>query len=189
MPSQFFNSVIDENEEILWTDTPIFIPFVLPNFLLGLPILGFVIFLSNNSHLDIKFQILDIGLIIFALAISFRKIFIFNNTAYACTAYRILIRGGFFGTDFISIDYDSIINMEVNVNPIESLTYTGSIRFYSGKIRNTTYGPQSTYDAFQAIRNPYDVFNNLKRIALDARRDNHFHNSFRPRNNYRNNRF
>ena len=193
--TQFFNSVKNDNEEILWTDTPIFMPFVLPYFLLGLPfliisIIILIVFntIFSNAPDDIKifsfiFYAFGSLFILVGLGICFGRIFAFSNTAFAYTQYRVLIRGGFWGTDFISIDYDKITNMEVNVNPIENMSSTGSILFYSGKTRSTKHGTVAAHDAFSAIKNPYEVFKKLKQISLDVKTDIHYPNALRPDNN------
>lgn len=183
--TQFFNSVKNDNEQILWTDTPVFLPFVLPSFLLGIPFLGFAIFWTVTAMSDagLLFGSFGIIFIILGLGICFGKIFAFSNTAFAYTQYRVLIRGGFWGTDFISIDYDKITNMEVNVNPIESIENTGSIRFYSGKTRSTKNGTEAAFDAFAAIKNPYEVFKKIKQISLDVKTDINYPNALRPDNN------
>lgn len=40
-----------------------------------------------------------------------------GNTFYAVTSKRLMLRSGFWGTDFRAIDYDRIADLEVNVNP------------------------------------------------------------------------
>ena len=92
--TQFFNSVKNDNEEILWMDTPIFMPFVLPYFLLGLPFLGFAIFWTIMASNMAGFIFGSFGLIfiIVGLGICFGRIFAFSNTAFAYTQYRVLIR-------------------------------------------------------------------------------------------------
>jgi len=48
-----------------------------------------------------------------------------------CTPKRLMLRSGAWGTDFRTIDFDQIANLEVSVNPVENASQVGSIRFYA----------------------------------------------------------
>ncbi|HEV8233654.1 MAG TPA: PH domain-containing protein, partial [Gemmatimonadaceae bacterium] len=88
------------------------------------------------------------------------------NTYYAVTPKRLMLRSGFWGTDFASFDLSQIANLEVTVNPIENAHGVGTIRFYSNSI--TSNGGRTVLGRFIGISNPYEVYK-LIRQAVDTR--------------------
>jgi hypothetical protein len=60
-----------------------------------------------------------------------------------------------------TIDYDKISDIEVTVSLVEKMYNVGTIRFFSGRTQtdegNTT---SKLYDSWNAIENPYEVFQN-----------------------------
>ena len=186
-----FDSVKDDNEEILWLEKPKFTPYVIS----GLGIMGgaliFVgIYLAfqqfgeskgipeNNFHW--LFIALPLG---FSLWAFLRKLFAYSNTMYAYTNKRIMIRTGFIGTDFKSIDYDKISDMEVTVNFVERAFNVGSIRFFSGRTENDEGNIKKLYDRWEAIPNPYEVFKKVKQVSVDIKTDYNYPNALRPETN------
>jgi hypothetical protein len=85
-----------------------------------------------------------------------------GNTFYAVTPRRVMIRSGFWGTDFKAIDFEQIASLEVSVNPIEAAFGVGSIRFCP-KSFGLNYNRSSLgAPSFAGITNPYDVFKLVK---------------------------
>lgn len=190
LPTQF-EQVLDKEEKIIWIGKPKFIPFLTSGLpFLGLGIIWFCIdyfgFIRNMDSLSI-----DIGVVIpfFLLHLfpfwgsvlnMFRLVLVYNNTYYTYTNRRIMMRSGFWGTDFKAIDYDKISDIEVNVNPIEQMFNVGTVEAYSG--RDNSKGGRE-YDKFIAIENPYEVFKMIKQISVDVKTDYNYPNALRPEKN------
>ena len=186
---QMFHSVKDPNENFIWIGEPSFIPFVLsgvPYLVLGLAWGAFAYF-GFIRHMKIEQMATIIPF--FALHLlpfygsilnMFRLILVHKNTYYAITDKRIMMRSGFFGIDFKSIDFDKISDIEVNVNPVENMLGVGTIRFYSG--RTTTKGNTIT-DNFLAIPSPYEVYKKVKTVTVDVKTDWNYPNKLRPEDN------
>ncbi len=192
-----FEAIKDNNEAILWSDQPVFIPFMMQ----AVPflMLGIVWFLINSTFYRFMFEdgFMFAGFSSFALLFvvvhqfpliasvlnAIRLLLVFKNTVYGFSNKRVMLRTGFFGTDFKVVDYDKIQNLEVNVNPIEKLFHVGKIRIYSGEVsvRNNQSHPK--YTVFYAIKNPYDVFKQLKSVSLDIKTDWSYPNDYRPEQN------
>lgn len=192
-----FEAIKDNNETMLWSDQPVFVPFMMQ----AVPflMLGIVWFLINSTFYQFMFEdnFMFAGFSSFALLFvvvhqfpliasvlnTIRLLLVFKNTVYGFSNKRVMLRTGFFGTDFKVVDYDKIQNLEVNVNPIEKLFHVGKIRIYSGEVsvRNNQSYPK--YTVFYAIKNPYDVFKQLKSVSLDIKTDWSYPNDYRPEQN------
>jgi hypothetical protein len=91
-----------------------------------------------------------------------------------------MFRGGFFGVDYASIDYDSIQNAAVNVNPLEKLFRVGTIKVFSG---------QRDHNGINVAQNiccipfPYETYKKMKSIAVDIKSDINYPNKLRPEDN------
>lgn len=186
-----FDSVKDENEEILWTGKPVFIPYILTGVFAAIVILGFgVIWLltarsfakdfggSNNFFWLVGFIPVAQGLYVFL-----KRAFSFSNTAYAYSNKRVMMRTGFIGTDFKAIDYDKISDIEVTVNIVERMYNVGTIRFFSGRTQTNDGNITRLYDSWNAIKNPYEVFKMLKKTSIDIKSDISYPNALRPEEN------
>lgn len=189
--SDQLKNILDNDEKISWEGKPTFIPFIAS----GLPFLGFGIiwvimnynFIQNTSSnpngLDITsipfllVQLMPLWLSILNLV---RLFLVFKNTTYATTNKRILLRGGFWGIDFKSIDYDKIFDIRVVVNPIENIFGVGSIKINAGLM-----GGMGTpiYDSIAAISNPYEVFKQIKTVSVNIKTDWNYPNQLRPSEN------
>ncbi len=176
-----FEAVRDGDEVIYWTGKPDFIPFVLR----GVPFLiaGLLaeLFLKGR-HVQGTLGVLDMGTLLF-LASGLYMVYLFlvyGNTAYAVSSKRLMMKSGFFGIDFKAVDYDQISDIEVNVNPIENLFGVGTIQAFSGC---TTEKGARIYDRFISITNPYEVFKQIKEVAVDVKTDWSYPNALRPEEN------
>ena len=186
-----FDSVKDDDEEILWTDTPKFVPYCISGLGLGIGAFFFVFtyFLmtknfknedGTSGEFSIWFALLPV---LFFLWKFLTKIFSYKNTSYACTNKRVMMRTGFIGTDFKSIDYDKISDIEVTVNVIERAFNVGTIRFFSGRTHTDEGTTTKLYDQWEAISNPYEVFKQVKKISVDIKTDFNYPNALRPETN------
>jgi len=183
MPKQF-EQVLDKDEKVLWVGQPKLVPFLLT----GLPFLiigaiwfclDYFIFIKNMSMSTspylIPFFLLHLSPSWMSILNILRLILVYNNTFYTYTNRRLMMRSGFWGTDFKALDYDKITDIEVNVNPIEKIFDVGTIKAYSGV--------NTVYDRFLAIRNPYEVFKMIKQISVDIKTDYNYPNALRPDQN------
>jgi len=183
-----FDSVKDDDEEILWTDKPKFIPYTMTGFGAGLGIFIFVggyyamtRSVKNEDGTTGSFSLWFAALpIVFFLWNFCWKIFSYSNTNYAYTNKRVMMRTGFIGTDFKSIDYDKISDIEVTVNFIERAFNVGTIKFFSGRMETDEGRTTKLYDRWEAISNPYEVFKQVKKVSVDIKTDFNYPNALRP---------
>jgi hypothetical protein len=188
LPQQF-ESVKDTDEEFLWVGEPSFVPFILT----GVPVLvggfawgafdyfGFIRHMSPSQYpVMIPFFLLHLAPFYMSILNMFRLLLVHKNTFYAVTNKRVMMRSGFWGIDFKSIDFDKISDVEATVNPLENLLGVGTLRFYAG--RSNRNGNPVT-DNFIAVPNPYDVFRQVKTASVDIKTDWSYPNKLRPAEN------
>jgi hypothetical protein len=187
-----FESVKDNNEEILWTGKTMFIPYILSGLGPGIAGLAFGIVwmvVASNFHADAStaagpyiwlFGILPLlqGLYVFI-----NRLLSYPNTAYGYSNRRVMMRTGFIGTDFKTIDYDKISDIEVTVNVIERIYNVGTIRFFSGRTQTDENNTTKLYDTWIAIQNPYEMFKLVKQTSVDIKTDFNYPNALRPETN------
>ncbi len=182
MQNQLFNEVLDDDEEIIWSGKPSFLPFILWWF-------GFLIFGIIWWIMDLKilqkpwfnlFMIIHTVPFWWSILNMIRLWFVFPNTAYAYTNKRVLIRWWFRWIDYKAIDFDKIQNIEINVNPIENYLKVWTIEIFSWE---TTSKWGSLTNDMIWIKEPYTVFKNLKKTSLDIKTDFSYPNDLRPKTN------
>lgn len=108
-----------------------------------------------------------IGLIIPVIMIVTTIIFIqlwYNKTVYCITNKRVLIRTGFIGVDYKSLDFTMLSAITVNVNWIDKIINknTGSIAF--GSMASPITNNTAAKFAFGYIENPYETYKEIKTI-------------------------
>ncbi len=192
---QEFEAVRDANEQIFWTGKPAFIPFLLrgvPFLILGLlwgamdyfgfirPMLNGGVKAKGFAGFAIPFFALHLLPLWLGILNMARLLLVYGNTCYAYTNKRLMLRSGFWGIDFKTIDYDKIQELEVDVDPIEKLLGVGTIQAFSG---NTTNRGARVYDEFVGIQDPYDVFKHIKEVSVDIKTDWNYPNALRPEQN------
>lgn len=192
-----FESVKDKDEEILWIGKPTFIPYIFSGLGAGLFTLAFGviwILISLNAKLENAssgitsgginyFWLYGLIPLAYGLYVFLNKIFSFSNTAYGYSNKRVMMRTGFIGTDFKTIDYDKISDIEVTVNIIERMYNVGSIRFFSGRTQTHKNHTTKLYDVWCAIENPYEIFKLVKQTSVDIKTDFNYPNALRPESN------
>ena len=187
-----FDSVKDNDEEILWTGKPKFIPYIFSGLGTSLFSLAFgliwvlVNFNIKPDNADGGFQYFWLfGLIplLQGLYVFLNRLLSFSNTAYGYSNKRVMMRTGFIGTDFKTIDYDKISDIEVTVNIIERIYNVGSIRFFSGRTQTDENNTTKLYDVWGAIENPYEIFKMVKQTSVDIKTDFNYPNALRPETN------
>ena len=94
----------------------------------------------------------------------------YKKTFYAYTNKRILIRRGFIGVDYATLDFEMIGGLMVNVNFLDRLMRgsdnPGTITFGSSAspVIYTRNGRTAAY-AFRNIDHPYEVYRDLKHMV------------------------
>jgi len=185
LPPQF-EAVRDRDEDILWVGKPNFVAFIIrgiPFLVIGLlwGAIDYFGFIRNMGKEMAGFAIpfFAIHLAPFWLSIlnMVRLFLVHGNTCYAFSNKRMMMRSGFWGTDFKVIDYDKISDMEVNVNPIENMLGVGTVRAFSGRVSDKG---GRIYDKFIGIDHPYEVFKRIKEVSVDVKTDWNFPNAMRP---------
>jgi membrane protein YdbS with pleckstrin-like domain len=187
-----FDSVKDNDEEILWTGKPKFVPYILSGIGVALFTIAFGIvwlILAMNSKTEDEsgmnsfFWFFGIIPLLQGLYVFLTRLFSFSNTAYGYSNKRVMMRTGFIGTDFKTIDYDKISDIEVTVNIIERMYNVGSIRFFSGRTQSDEGNTTKLYDCWFSIENPYEIFKMVKQTSLDIKTDFNYPNALRPETN------
>jgi Bacterial PH domain len=184
-----FESIKDDNEKMLWTGKPKFIPFIFTGVLGGFVVIAFAMIWmftsrswNTNSDNDQAPYFWLFGLIplIAGLFTFLNKVFSFSNTAYAYSDKRVMMRTGFIGTDFKTIDYDKISDIEVTVSIVEKMYNVGTIRFFSGRTQTDEGNTTKLYDSWSSIENPYEVFKMVKQTSVNIKTDFNYPNALRP---------
>jgi len=187
-----FESIKDDKEEILWTGKPKFIPFIFTGVLGGLATVAFsVIWLLTAKNWDANsdnnsssyFWLFGLIPLIVGTFTFLKKIFSFPNTVYSYSDKRVMMRTGFIGTDFKTIDYDKISDIEVTVSVVEKMYNVGTIRFFSGRTQTDEGNTTKLYDSWSAIENPYEVFKMVKQTSVNIKTDFNYPNALRPETN------
>lgn len=189
-----FQPVLDNNEKIINIAKPKLIPFLasgIPFLIIGLvwALFDLSFVTAFNSAPD-KSDAVNMFLLPFifvhmtptwlSILNMFRLAFIFRNTSYAITNKRLILKSGFLGIDFKSIDYDKAQDLAVTVNPIENMFHVGTIKINSG---NKDSRGNSVYDSMISISNPYEIFKQIKTVSVDIKTDWNYPNKLRPEEN------
>ena len=187
-----FDSVKDNDEEVLWTGKPKFIPYIFSGLGAGLFTLAFgIVWMlttinikkDDGSSASPFFWLFGLLPLLQGLYVFLNRLLSFSNTAYGYSNKRVMMRTGFIGTDFKSIDYDKISDIEVTVNIIERMYNVGSIRFFSGRTQTDEGNTTKLYDVWSAIENPYEIFKMVKQTSVDIKTDFNYPNALRPETN------
>ena len=111
------------------------------------------------------------GLLLLALILTWVGLNMsYKKTFYAYTNKRILIRRGFIGVDYATLDFEMIGGLMVNVNFLDRLMKgsdnPGTITFGSSAspVIYTKNGRTAAY-AFRNIDHPYEVYRDLKHMV------------------------
>ena len=177
--------ILDDDEEVRASIKPNKKRFVLINVLTGSLIItivgGILLLFGILGLLDIiKFTAedgsSDIGApialtifgcipLLFALINSIGFAVRYKRCIYVLTNKRLIIRSGFIGVDYKSLELKNIISLDVRVDFLDKLVHpnTGSIIFGSAanSIVNGQNGRNITF-AFAHIENPYEEYKKIK---------------------------
>ena len=192
-----FTDVLDDDETIIWSDGPEFLPFFASGFTFlafGLiwGSIDYFFFFSGGDSADTKPIASPSGMLVvlfillhsspFWLSVlhQIRLLLVFKNTVFALTDKRVIVRSGFMGIDYRSIDHTSIEDVTVDVGPLESLFKVGTITVDTGKKGSDG---EAIYDKIRSVHHPYKVFKKIKKVSLDVKTDMYYPNAFRPSEN------
>ena len=179
---KLFEPILDTDEKIVETFKPNFLRFVLLSTLLIAIFL--VPFFAVGIFMVVGTTDAGVGgvafLILAAIALLISPVTNFvtyTKTAYCYTNKRVIIRTGFIGADFQSIDFDMIGGMNVKVDFLDKLVKpnTGTIIFASpaSPVIQNGQNANATGYMFRHIENPYDVYKRVKEFS-GKNRDGNF---------------
>lgn len=188
---QAFEPILDSDETIVESFRPNRFRFIglgiIADLLKGLIIAGFggVVFAFSyiGEWVDDSGATVDsiipriIGIVIFCFAFLIVLIAVvwrairYNKTFFAYSNKRVLIRTGFIGADFQTLDFDLIGAMNVRVDFFDKLVHpnTGTLMFASAAspmMANGLPGGMSGY-MFVDIEDPYGVYKRVKEYAAN----------------------
>lgn len=92
----------------------------------------------------------------------------YSKAAYAFSNRRILMRSGFFGVDFKTVDYPQILEMEVKVTALDRLYHAGTIRFYTGLTKTDEDSTTKIYISWPGLENAFSIFQQLRQTSANA---------------------
>lgn len=92
----------------------------------------------------------------------------YKKTFYCCTNKRIIIRSGFIGADFETLDYDLIGGMDVHVDFLDKICHptTGTITFASAA--SPMVQKVASY-YFLYLEHPYETYKRIKEYTSTNR--------------------
>ena len=170
MGKELFAQVLDENEQILKTYQPNKLRawFTIIISALFIMILFLPILISSILSQEAGMLGMIVGgisfLVVYALIVSIMIKLWLNKTIFAVTNKRILIRTGYIGVDYKSLDYTMLGAITVNVSWIDKLLRknTGSISF--GSMASPMVSNSVSKFNFAYIKNPYETYKEVKAI-------------------------
>lgn len=107
-----------------------------------------------------------------------------KNTKYYVTDKRIMIQTGFIGTDYQTIYYKDIKNVNLRIGIIDKLLGVGDVYFELGNFLNYNTKVSAMKVAFLDVENPYEIYPKLQKIVLDIQTDIEYPNALRTDENY-----
>lgn len=187
--SASIDSILNENEKILWRGKPLRKSFLL-NAILKQMFFAIIWLCFDAGFLTVFFLFLDeiptIMIVFIVVFFIFHLmpvwIWIFGIISaskkqkieeYAFTDTRILIKQGFVGSSVISIFYSSLTSVNLKVGVIEKMCHVGDIYIVAGTQKVV----------LQDIENPSFIVGQLQGLANDIKSDIYYPNSLRSDNN------
>ena len=168
--NNLFSLVLDKDEEILKTYRPnkmrAWFTVCLTSIVLALFLLPVIIgsaFDSESNGLAVGVVFLSFFVVYILISFVLIKLWI-NKTVYAVTNKRILIRTGYIGVDYKSLDYTMLGAFTVNVSWVDKLIHknTGSLAF--GSVASPMTNGYGAKFNFSFISSPYETYKEIKAI-------------------------
>lgn len=196
-PELTVNNILMPDEKILWQGKPNKKAFIINSLFTPLTFFAIVwlifdgtfisLALSSNPPKEIYFilipfmalHLMPVWMWLGNFISSFKR---WQNTEYAVTDKRILIKSGFWGIDFKTLYYKEIKNVSLRKGMIDSMF--GVADLYFDVINPHEYNNASNieYVMFD-IGNAYEVYMKLQKVVLDIQTDIEFPNAYRPSEN------
>lgn len=189
------NSPLIEGESLIWSAKPKKSAYIINKILVMMPIA--LIWLLFDSFIIVTMfksgeigQMLMVVIPFFLLHLMPVWIWLGNiltaskrweNTKYYITDRRIIIQNGLIGTDYQTIYYKDIKNVNLRVGVIDKLLGVGDIYLDLGY--NYSSKNSAVINAFLDIENPYEIYPKLQKIVLDIQTDIEYPNAYRPEEN------
>ena len=94
----------------------------------------------------------------------------YKKTFFAVTNKRIIIRSGFIGADFRSLELSSIASVDVRVDFLDKLAKPNTGTVYFGSNASPINGNNQVRPyAFVHINNPYEAYKEIKQIIGESK--------------------
>ncbi len=106
-----------------------------------------------------------------------------KNTDYFVTNRRIIIRGGFFAVNEVSLFYKDIRNAQMRIGLLDKLFHTGDIVFDDGTWVQAGRNNRPRPHMLEDLEQPEQVYNRIQKIILDMQTDIEYPNAYRPAEN------
>lgn len=191
------NSPLLSGEKEIWSGKPKKKAFILNQVLSMAPIAiiwllidsGFIfMFLSNSEDGgNLFFLIPFFALHLMPVWIWLSQVLTANkkwqNTQYYVTNKRIIIQNGLFASNYQSIYYKDIKNVNLHVGIIDKILGVGDIRFDLGYNVMTNKNAMNINAAFLDLENPMEVYPIVQKTVMDIQTDIEFPNAYRPSKN------
>ena len=103
-----------------------------------------------------------------------------KNTTYYVTNQRIIIQGGFFAVNEVSLFYKELRNAQLRIGLLDKLFGTGDIVFDNGMIVNNK---QIRHHVFEDLADAREVYRRVQKVILDIQTDMEYPNAYRPQEN------
>ena len=173
-----FDNILDSDEHIIKVLKPNKLKFVFG----GVVSLSFVLFLflavslvailvpdEAVNPISPLYCLIPVGIFVLTVAISIvRCLVVYSKRYYAYTNKRVIIRCGFIGVDYKSLDMEMIGAINVNVSLIDKMLHknTGTISF--GSVASPIIGNGSMF-SFYSIQNPYEFYKEIKLVINEKK--------------------
>ena len=192
--SRIHNPVLSAGEAVLWRGKPKKSAFIATKSLTMLPIAVIWLILDMNfiSTAFMDGEMLFFIIPFFALHLMPVWIWLGNvisagrrwkNTDYFVTNRRIIIRGGFFAVNEVSLFYKDIRNAQMRIGLLDKLFHTGDIVFDDGTWVQVDRNNRQQAHRLEDLEEPQQVYNRIQKIILDIQTDIEYPNAYRPAEN------
>lgn len=190
MRDNVIEQMLDENERILWDAKPDRLTYIIGNPIIYL----FAIFWAaiDSTFIVAFFQQQEPQLfVLFFFAIHLIPVWIaiggpiyraknWKYIQYAFTGKRIYIASGIIGRDIKVVEFADVSEPSVNVGLIEKLRNCGTIHLRPYAECSRQNGRINNIGVLRHVSQPYELYKNIKQMALDIRTDVSYPNAMRP---------
>lgn len=182
--------ILSQGEVELWSGKPKKSAFIVTKSLTMLP-LAVIWFLIDFSIIQSSLQnSKDVWTVLPFFALHLMPVWIWlanvitanrrwTNTAYYVTNRRIIIQGGFFAVNEISLFYKDLRNTRLNIGFLDKLFHTGDICFDDGYQYNKKRSASGGF-VFEDMADAAEAYSLIQKIILDIQTDMEYPNALRP---------